>query len=636
MKQAFVILLFFIVLNGVCLERKTIVVTSHNRITITTDPSKGVKKYPSWVVFPSNGHQIRKIMMNVTLGCPDSLPCAHWDYLDHINLLKQGGINGKDFNYELGRMLTPYGSIYSKGWDFTWSVDVTDFSMLLRDSVLVEYAHSGYEPASVGWALTIDFEILEGPAVVKPVSIKPMWKGSFRYGDPEKEIEEKLSPIQFLSEKQTPLSRLRIQHTGHGMDRPRGCSEFCSRWREIIFDGKVIDRKDLWKDCGSNPLYPQGGTWIYDRALWCPGDLQQPDVYDLFTSAGEHWFDIKMEPYTATSNIQANEDIASYLIQYELPEKSNDVSIEEIIVPSNDKFYNRSNPAVSGPRIVVRNLGRNNLKSLKINWTIEGFAGHLFSWKGDLPFNKATEIVLPGKIESASVKSKFTVTVTQPNGKPDAWEGDNTLTSEFDAPPLMPEKMVLSYLTNNKPEENSIFITNSSGDTLFRKEPDGQKARTLYSDTLFLPGGDYELTLTDTVGNGLEFWYEFRQGYGYLRLMDTEGRLLHNFESDCGNGQFFAFRTDPGFVSDTINSQYAFVLFPRRVRDTLTLDYHSDKTGSMEILITADGVPVETHWYKNIKQGRMTFDISYLPAGRYIMDVLMDGVSRFKRRFNKE
>jgi hypothetical protein len=572
----------------------------------------------------------------VTLGCSDSLPCAHWDYLDHITLVKKGGKNGTVLNYELGRMLTPYGSIYGQGWNFTWSVDVTDFSMLLKDSILINYAHSGYEPASVGWALTLRFEITEGPPVVKPLSVIPAWTGSFRYGDPAQDIASKLNPVQFSNTGNKMFTRFRIQQTGHGMDQPKGCSEFCSRWREILVDGKTVDHKNLWKDCGSNPLYPQGGTWIYDRALWCPGDLQQPDVYDLFTRSGEHTLGIKMEPYTATANIQANEDIASFLIGYRLPEKSNDVSIEEIMVPNSNKYFNRLNPAVSNPRILIKNLGKENLRSLKISWFTEGLSRKSFFWKGDIPFNKAAEIVLPGKIEAPAAKNRFTVIITDPNGKKDAWESDNVLVSEYDAPPTLPEKILLKYLTNNNPEENSIIIATNTGDTIFRKVPAGIKPRTLYTDTLNLVKGAYELSLTDTAGNGLEFWYEARQGFGYLRLMDLNGRLLHNFESDCGNGQFFAFRTDAGFVPDSINTQYAFVLFPRRIKDSISLDYHSDKTGNMEVVITADGVPVETHWYKKVKQGRIVLDVGHLPAGRYIMDVLMDGVSRFKRRFNKE
>ena len=28
----------------------------------------------------------------------------------------------------------------------------------------------------------------------------------------------------------------------------------------------------MWRNnCNLNPVYPQGGTWIYSRSNWCPG-----------------------------------------------------------------------------------------------------------------------------------------------------------------------------------------------------------------------------------------------------------------------------------------------------------------------------------------------------------------------------
>jgi hypothetical protein len=630
-------LLLILLLTGLNVygQNKSINVITHNKTTVTTDPS-GVKKFPAWAVFPTSGTEIRKILMHVTLGCPDTLPCAHWDYLDHITLLKAGGKNGKELGYELGRMLTPYGSIYNKGWDFTWTVDVTDFAMVLRDSVLIEYAHSGYEPSTVGWALTLDFEVVTGKPVMRPISITQLWKDNFRYGDSLKSIETRLTPISYLSDESAKINRIRIQQTGHGMDRPKGCSEFCSRWRELRFDGKTIDHRDLWKECGSNPLYPQGGTWIFDRGWWCPGDLQPADIYDQFVQPGEHSVDIDMQPYTAEGESQANESIASYLIQYGAPSNANDVAIEEIVVPNNKKNFNRMNPACFNPRIMIRNLGRENLKTLTIEYSTVGKQKRKFIWKGDLSFNQATEVILPGEIETTGAKSQFNVILSKPNGKKDGWEGDNSMTSTFDAPIVLPENMILQLLTNNNPTDNSIFIINSKGDTIFHKKPADLKVATLYNDTLKLSKGNYELTLTDTAGNGLEFWYEFRQGYGYMRLLDMEGRLLHNFESDCGNGQFLSFTASPDYVTDTCKTEYAFVLYPRRTKDTISLDYHADKAGVMEIIITADGVEVEKHIYQHAKRGKFTYNVDYLPKGRYIIDVIIDGESRFKRRFNKE
>ena len=631
------LLLFLLSGFGIYAQKpETIHVITHNRATIVTDPSRGEKEYPAWGVFPAKDISVRRILMHVTLGCPDSLPCAHWDYLDHITLRRAGGKNAKNLDYELGRMLTPYGSIFTPKWNWTWTVDVTDFAMVLRDSVEIEYMHSGYETPTVGWALTLDFEIVKGPEIVRPISITKMWEGSFRYGDPAEDIEKKLAPINFQTANGANLSRFRIQHTGHGMDEPRGCSEFCSRWRDITFDGKLVDHTNLWKNCGDNPLYPQGGTWIYDRAWWCPGNLQPADIVDIIPSKGTHTFDITMEPYTATANIQANESIASYLIQYTGPLAGKDAAIESIIVPNNDPNFSRTNPAGFSPVIVIRNNGKENLKSVVINYGTEGFASKTYSWKGDLAFNKTATIVLPGNIDHKPGNNTFNVTISKPNGKKDSWEGDNKLSSSFLPPPVHPQKMVLQLLTNNKPSENEIKVIDSKGNIVFTKKPTDLKPKTMYYDTLSFDPGSYALLLSDSAGDGLEFWYEVESGYGYMRLLSLEGRLIRDFESDCGDGHFYAFTASAEALIDTNTTQYAFILYPRRTSGNFHLDVHADKAGSMEVKITADGVLVQQHYYKTVKQNRFTYDVGYLPKGRYIIEVLIDGESKFKRRFNKD
>lgn len=186
--------------SSMCLAQKpqVIHVVTHNRTTVVCDPV-GTKPFPGWGIFPSSTFPIRKIVMNVTLGSPDSLKTAHWDYLDHIYLRRQGGVKGKSIDYEIGRMLTPYGSIYNKGWSWKWEVDVTDFAPFLCDSVEIEYDHSGYEDTTVGWALTIDFEIVSGPPIVIPLGITPLWNRGYKYGNPAEKIEDNLLPVSYES-----------------------------------------------------------------------------------------------------------------------------------------------------------------------------------------------------------------------------------------------------------------------------------------------------------------------------------------------------------------------------------------------------------------------------------------------------
>ncbi len=610
-------------------------VMTHDRETVVTNPKTGLYTYPRWGVFPGKGTSIRKMVMHLTLGSPDTLPTAHWDYLDHILIRRQGGSGGADLKLEIGRMLTPYGSIYDNGWQWSWEVDVTDYAMLLRDSVEIEYQHSGYEPNTVGWALTIDFEIILGPEVVKPLGYTALWQGNFRYGDPENPIEETLVPITYDTKPGSTISRLRIQHTGHGADRPRHCSEFCSRWREIRIDDQLVDQRDMWKECASNPLFPQGGTWIFDRAYWCPGDLQQPDIIDIPVDPGSHTLSMTMEPYTATDNIQANESIQAFLFHYTDPLKRVDMAVEDIVVPTDKQQFSRLNPASFNPRVIIRNLGKDNLRSANIKYGTAGFEQRVYKWKGDLAFNQATVIILPGPVNANPGENNFVVTAERPNGKKDGWMGDNTLNASFTAPMLLPTDMIVKYKTNGKPEDNSIHIVDGIGDTLYNKKPVGLEANTLYVDTLHLAAGKYELTLLDSAGDGLQFWFNPRQGDGYLRLFDIENRLIHVFEGDCGNGQFLAFEASPDFKTDTTIARYAFSMFPRLTDDKIELDVLASIPSPMTVEITVDGKLQEKHEYTEVKEGIFTYHIGYLPSGRYVVEVLMDGVSQFKGRVNK-
>lgn len=210
-------------------------VVTHNKTTVVTDPSKGFNTYKKWGVFPTANVPVRKIILHVKFACPDSMRCADWDYMDRISIMRTKGKNGQVQDYEIARMLTPYGGAFDKKWKFEWQVDVTDFSSLLRDSVEIEYKHTGYEPnKDRGWAITLDFEIVKGKPALEPVSIQKIYDDSFSYGDTTKPINQALKPISFKAENNVLFARLRLVQTGHGMDEPDNCAEFCNKYRQLF------------------------------------------------------------------------------------------------------------------------------------------------------------------------------------------------------------------------------------------------------------------------------------------------------------------------------------------------------------------------------------------------------------------
>lgn len=611
-------------------------ISTHNGITINTDVSTGSKSFNVWGVFPKENVPVRKITLFLTLAHPDTMPIAHWDYLDFINIRRKGGVNGPDRNIEIARMITPYGSSFTKDWSFTWDVDVTDFSLLLRDSVEIEYIHTGYEPSFLGWTLSLDFEFLIAPPAAQVLSIQELYRGQFPYGNAADPIENYLKPVDVSFHPEAGFGRIRIQHTGHGYDNPKGCSEFCSRWREVKHNGIIIDHRDMWKKCGSNPLYPQGGTWLFDRAYWCPGDLQAPDQFDIRASEGKHQILFAMEPYEASERIEAKEVIGAYFIQYKAPVNKNDVALERIEVPSNNPLYSRFNPAVFNPVVVIRNLGSETLKSATIVYGTKGFKSKRFEWKGQLAFNQTATIVLPGEIDYQEGKNMFEARIEKPNGKKDAWVFDNSLSSEFNAPKKLPLEFVIQYKTNLKPEDNHLFIVNLAGDTLYQRKPAQCEPNTLYQDTIRLAAGNYTFEMTDSAGDGLEFWAIPQNGYGFIRILDMEKNILHHFVSDCGNGQFLAFNAHSSARLDANVSQNAFFLYPRRTKKNLELDAFLATPGKLRVQFMADGKAVETHEYTGFKEGTLNYNLAYLPAGRYIVEIFVDDILVHKNRINRD
>ena len=61
------------------------------------------------------------------------------------------------------------------------------------------------------------------------------------------------------------------------------CAEFC-RALLLAINRQHLARGNtfLWRDdCGKNEVYPQTGTWVYNRGNWCPGAVVRRIVQPL-------------------------------------------------------------------------------------------------------------------------------------------------------------------------------------------------------------------------------------------------------------------------------------------------------------------------------------------------------------------
>lgn len=613
----------------------TLPVRLMDRELIVTNPAQGVRFLHKNVALPAAGTPVRRILLNLTYACPDSINCGEWDYLDQV-LVKP--LHGRD-TVELARMLTPYGGVFNRGWQFSWAADVSELWPILRDSVELIHVHHGYEPnIGRGWAVSLDLQYITGKPIAPVLGIRQLYRGSFAYGDSSRPLEQALAPQTVESLPGAEWILIRAQQTGHGMNTSDGCGEFCAKWRSITVDGREVQHRKLWKECASNPLRPQAGTWIFDRADWCPGELQPPDRITVPLAKGRpaHIVEFQMQPYSTDSST-AITDLAAYAIQLGKATARHDAMITEVLVPGGEPRNARMNEGHDGPRIVIANAGSDTLRKIRIRYGSNGRAPRTFNWKGALAFGATDTVDLPGPVDHAPGRRLFKVALGKPDGYRDAWPADNRMQVTYAPVDMLPHSVILQLRTNAQPGQNALKLSDASGKVLVDRPRGLLRADTLYSDTLHLPTETYRLQLSDTAGDGLEFWYNTEGGSGFLRLLDGQGRLLKRFPSDCGNGITYLFRTGdkPGLQPDTVP---AISLFPRRVKDRSLLDYFSNAPAKLQIRVTAGDSSLikELRPAVPVKEGSFPIDLSGASPGRYFVAVLRDGREVFRQRIRVE
>lgn len=103
--------------------------------------------------------------------------------------------------------------------------------------------------------------------------MEKLWDiGYLVYGDPSNPVDDHLDMSFVPVPPQAEFATVRIWTTGHGQGNTHNAAEF-SQKNHGVWIGLDHYEHLLWRnDCATNPCSPQGGTWQFNRAGWCPGD----------------------------------------------------------------------------------------------------------------------------------------------------------------------------------------------------------------------------------------------------------------------------------------------------------------------------------------------------------------------------
>lgn len=615
--------------------------------------------------FPLAGKTYNKAILIATVGCASG-GCSDWDYDVHFQIGRKTGAkdstvvsidsttNDTTWNvfdvrefYEMGRMITPYGGYmrtssngFTNAWEHRFRYDISDFLPLLNDSVMIRSFYSGW---SSGFDITFDFYFIEGTPPREVKSIQNIMQKGASYSDAAT-FNNINTPAKNLSIPTDGVTnKLRCTVTGHGFDNSVYCAEFCPRTYFLKINGNTAATKTIWKDdCGMNPIYPQGGTWIYDRADWCPGTAASSSQYDItpYVAAGSSYdFDFDVENFTWTGTQAPSYSITEQLVSYGPYNFKLDAELYDIVAPNSHEEHVRYNPVCNNPIVTIRNNGELTLTEADIKYWVEGGTPCFYVWTGNLKSGEMENVTLP-PFDWAGLdplNPRFHAEISWPNHWHDEWELDNHQVSSFELPDMYDAPPVFWFRTNNHPTDNRYVVYNEDGDTL--RDFSSTANATLFKDTFDFPNGCYVLDIYDSEKDGMKDW-PVTQGNGLLQIKTLSNATRKTLKIDFGYRERYNFmmgyelgngpakpaceeRNHTG-INELNKNEGVLNVFPNPATQSCQIKVKFEQEQNAQLsLVNALGETVFNEQFKG-QLYQKNVNVTKLPSGYYLVKLIIN------------
>lgn len=508
--------------------------------------------------------------------------------------------------FELGRYITPYGNGLDLGAGWTWIYDITDFRPLLKDTVHITAGN---------WQELLDlkFLMIKGVPPRDVIKIENVWQGDFALNN----FASLVPPKSLNLDPNASMFKLKTTVTGHQFDNATNCAEFCYKIHSLNVDGILRYSWQIIQECSKNPLYPQGGTWIYARAGWCPGMPAKTQNLELTPYISENQVTLD---YNAQYDNYGNYVTESQLVSYTSPNFTNDAALDDILSPNRYEIYGRANPICGRPVIRIKNTGSNPLNSLDIAYKFAGDTFYHYHWTGVLNFLQTADVALPSMDWNSPFAANkiFEATLSNPNGLADQYAYNNTMRSRFELSPIYNQPVVVNFKTNSFANENYYKVYDANGNIVVSKS--GFANNTNYNDTLDLTPGCYEFVMTDTDEDGISWWAN-SDGAGTLKIKLLDGTVVKTFNPDFGSETRFQFSiSEPTGVNYFGDAAGTLTIYPNPSEGKFTLDFINIEIKNAEICIyNLMGEAVYLKRFNDITGEKIYLNLSHLKKGIYLV-----------------
>lgn len=527
---------------------------------------------------------------------------------------------------ELMSFVTPYGIGLDLGMNGkTWYFDMSDYAPLLKGKKRFLMSLGGEWQEQ----MDIDFLFVVGTPPKTVLECNQLWQGGARWGGSS--ISSITSDNRYSVQTYTSLAaaksfKMRSTITGHGAE-----GEFHQNGGLVnhyfnINGGPNEFSWQITRLCGANPIYPQGGTWVYDRQGWCPGEYSLLKEYDVtpYITPGST---VTLDYNTSNPAIPSGDYryiAAHQLISYGAHNHNLDVALVDVQKPSDRVVYSRENPMCAKPIIVVQNTGSVTLNTIDIDyWMNNSTTKQSYQWNGSLTSMDTAIITLPiGSLWQNGLttsNNRFYVELKKANNSTDDYSYNNKYSYPINLPDILTDSLTVEFKTNNIPSENSYKLVDANGNTV----PGASSliaANTLYSDTYIL-NGCYKLMVEDTGEDGLQWWASTAQGAGYVQLKNPQGVVVKTFNPDFGKRFEYSFSTKNYPLVLNLNDNVmnnSVSVYPNPAHDKFEVVLKNAEDAKVTI---TDMLGRTFELPNTIANDKITFNSSSLKAGVYLVKV---------------
>jgi len=529
--------------------------------------------------------------------------------------------------FQLQNYVTPYGIGLDLGPNgFRWVYDVTDYKPLFHDTVELSAGNQQE-------LIDLKFVMIKGTPPRDVMKIESLALGDYQHADIAN--DDVLKAVNVDLDPTASSFRVKTRTSGHWFGGFQNCAEFCPKDHNVFVDGIKRFEWNNWTECADNPVIAQGGTWVYDRAGWCPGAFTDTYDHELtpFVSPGNTVnLDYGME--TTAGGMEGNYRMTMQLVTYGANNFNLDARIDEIISPTDWEYHNKVNPICDDAQIVIQNVGSTALTSLTITYNVLGGTPETFNWTGNLGFMEKEVVTLPVTNQSfwntSATQDIFEVEVSAPNGGLDEYADNNKAATTFEKPEVFSGLFSFWIRTNSAAHENSYTIKDDQGNVVMSRN--NMTNNTNYYDTLNLPDGCYVLEFLDTDDDGMSFFAN-NDGTGSLRFWPTPVTWQKTFNAKFGKYFKFQFRIDNTVGIQNHEEAQSIDIYPNPSKDIFNLSLFGFDNGeaTLEVYNT-----IGEKYISEVKEItnyalKTQLNMQDAPNGIYFLRITSNGVNTVRR-----